>query len=344
MKIFIGAALALGLAALYAIHTKFLIAEETFGDRLSKIAREVNAQGGSWKAAEYKDWSKYTLQQAKRLNSLIRTPPPSHWERKTYTEEEVLAAPASFDSRQQWPNCPSISLIRDQSDCGSCWAFGASEAMSDRICIGSGQTKKVLVSPENLMTCCFTCGQGCNGGYLWPSWEYWKLAGIVSGGLYGDNSTCQPYAFPPCAHHTTSSQYPPCPGTEYPTPNCSLACNKQSGLHYKEDKSHGATVYYVLGAQHMMTEISTHGPIEGAFTVYEDFLTYKSGVYVHKSGKALGGHAIRILGYGTENNIPYWLVANSWNESWGDGGYFKILRGVNECGIEDDCVAGTYTG
>jgi len=62
----------------------------------------------------------------------------------------------------------------------------------------------------------------------------------------------------------------------------------------------------------------TYGPVEGAFTVYEDFLTYKSGVYSHKSGSALGGHAIKILGYGTENGTPYWLCANSWNEDWGD--------------------------
>ena len=46
--------------------------------------------------------------------------------------------PTNFDSREQWPKCASIKEIRDQSDCGSCWAFGAVEAMSDRICIASG--------------------------------------------------------------------------------------------------------------------------------------------------------------------------------------------------------------
>lgn len=55
----------------------------------------------------------------------------------------------------------------------------------------------------------------------------------------------------------------------------------------------------------------------------------------------LGGHAVKIIGWGTENGSPYWLVANSWNTDWGDlGGYFKILRGVDECGIESSIVAG----
>jgi len=45
--------------------------------------------------------------------------------------------PTEFDSRTAWPKCESIKEVRDQSDCGSCWAFGAAEAMSDRICIHS---------------------------------------------------------------------------------------------------------------------------------------------------------------------------------------------------------------
>jgi cathepsin B len=73
----------------------------------------------------------------------------------------------------------------------------------------------------------------------------------------------------------------------------------------------------------------TYGPVEAGFTVYSDFFTYKSGVYHHVSGGVAGGHAIKILGWGVENNIPYWLAANSWNVDWGDNGYFKIWRGTN---------------
>ena len=75
----------------------------------------------------------------------------------------------------------------------------------------------------------------------------------------------------------------------------------------------------------------THGPVEVTFYVFEDFLTYKSGVYEHKTGQFLGSHAVKMIGWGVENGIPYWIVVNSWNEMWGDNGTFKILRGKNHC-------------
>ena len=83
----------------------------------------------------------------------------------------------------------------------------------------------------------------------------------------------------------------------------------------------------------MMTEISTKVPITAGFSAYDDFLTYKTGVYTHITGNYVGGHTIRILGYGTESGKAYWLAANSWNETWGDKGFFKIAKGTNECGI-----------
>jgi len=90
----------------------------------------------------------------------------------------------------------------------------------------------------------------------------------------------------------------------------------------------------------IQTEIMTNGPVEADFTVYSDFVNYKSGVYKHTAGTELGGHAVRLLGWGIEAGTPYWLLANSWNPDWGDNGFFKILRGSNECGIEDDINAG----
>lgn len=73
---------------------------------------------------------------------------------------------------------------------------------------------------------------------------------------------------------------------------------------------------------------------------YSDFLTYKSGVYRHRTGQRLGLHAIKMLGWGVDNGVKYWLMANSWNSDWGENGFFRILRGENECGVEARILTG----
>merc|ERR1711957_75828 len=78
---------------------------------------------------------------------------------------------------------------------------------------------------------------------------------------------------------------------------------------------------------------------ETAFSVYGDFANYTGGIYRHTSGSMLGGHAVRIVGFGIENGEKYWKVANSWNPYWGEQGYFRITRGSNNCGIEDMVTA-----
>ena len=122
-------------------------------------------------------------------------------------DNENLVIPDSFDARTQWPECPSISEIRDQGACGSCWAFGAVGAMSDRYCIASNGKQKVEVSAEDLLACC-PCGMGCYGGVPASAWEYWVEYGLVTGGLYHSKVGCQPYEIAPCEHNTTGKLKP----------------------------------------------------------------------------------------------------------------------------------------
>eukprot|EP00088_Acartia_fossae_P034356 TRINITY_DN3527_c0_g1_i4.p1 TRINITY_DN3527_c0_g1~~TRINITY_DN3527_c0_g1_i4.p1 ORF type:complete len:267 (+),score=54.65 TRINITY_DN3527_c0_g1_i4:2-802(+) len=248
--------------------------------------------------------------------------------------------PESFDPREKWPECPTIKEIRDQGGCGSCWAFGAATAMSDRICIHSQGKHHVHVSTENLLSCCWSCGFGCNGGFPGAAWSYWKRQGIVSGGTYDSHQGCQPYQIKPCEHHVNGTRGPCEEGGK--TPKCHQYCeNKNYLVSYKSDLSYGATSYSIKrDEKQIQQELINNGPVEAAFTVFEDFPNYKTGVYQHVSGKPLGGHAIRILGWGVEAGTPYWLVANSWNYDWGDNGTFKILRGSDHCGIESGVVAG----
>lgn len=72
----------------------------------------------------------------------------------------------------------------------------------------------------------------------------------------------------------------------------------------------------------------------------QHWLTKFSGIYQRTTDDYEGGHAVKIVGWGVENDVKYWLIANSWNERWGENGYFRILRGVDEVGIESNIDAG----
>jgi len=108
----------------------------------------------------------------------------------------------------------------------------------------------------------------------------------------------------------------------------------------------------------MMEEIYNNGPIVVSFEPAEDFMFYSDGIYrtvVDNSSHTIApvaedrvtqpwkkvDHAVLAVGWGVEDGQDYWLIANSWNEEWGDAGTFKIVRGSNECGIEGQVSAGT---
>jgi cathepsin B len=258
------------------------------------------------------------------------------------------AIPPAFDSRTQWgAMCSSTGEIRDQSNCGSCWAFGAAEAGTDRLCIQTNGTQKYHLAAEDILSCCSTCGEGCNGGYPSMAWQWMKNTGVVSGGNYEDYSWCYSYELQNCDHHTTG-QYVPCTSLpDYPTPPCHNYCDSQSSYNmtYSQDKHKSLSEYGVSSnVAQIQTEIMTYGPVEASFSVYTDFESYTGGVYVHTNGSYVGGHSVKIMGWGTDSssNQPYWTVANSWNTDWGEQGFFRILRGVNECGIEGSIVAGSF--
>jgi cathepsin B len=284
------------------------------------IISYVNSLNTTWTAGHNERFSKLKVKDVKRLcgvlDAIDESPLP--------LEASVLSAayPDTFDARTQWPACKSIGTILDQGHCGSCWAFGAAEALTDRICIGSNGKQTPILSEQDL-TSCDTSNAGCNGGNLVPAWNYMKNTGVVS-------EPCYPYAMGSCSH-------PGCSG--WTTPKCNKTCG--NGATFTADKHFASTVKSIARTvDAIANEILTNGPVEAAFTVYEDFNNYKSGVYQHVSGSREGGHAIKIIGWGTQNGTPYWLVANSWNTSWGNSGFFLIRRGTNEVGIEASVTAG----
>jgi cathepsin B len=299
-----------------------------------ELVEKINAvEGNTWKAdlnlgSAVDGLSK---EEARTLCGALKGGP--QLPRKPDEPQSVIAAlPTAFDARTQWPECTSIGTIRDQSACGSCWAFGAVEAMSDRTCIAL--KKNVSLSAGNMAFCCSSCGDGCNGGYPPAAWQYWQDTGVVE-------ETCYPYPFPSCDHHLPKSKNP-CPTKEYNSPNCPSKCTNKTwaGPAWGSDRHKGKSAYSLGDVAQIQADILKNGPVEATFDVYEDFLTYKSGVYQHTTGELLGGHAIKILGWGVDGKTPYWIIANSWNADWGNQGYFWMIRGKDNCGIEDGVVAG----
>ena len=302
------------------------------------LISQINDADSTWKAALPMAFEGMTLGQLRksRLGAIVDADhvyslPPKQ------PKEQAEALPTDFSSMTAWPYCASVTgHIRDQSSCGSCWAFGSTEAFNDRLCISnvtsSSDTFLQLMSTEDTAACCSgaSCGfsNGCNGGQPTAAWEWFQSAGCPSGGDYGDmgkTDTCEPYSLPPCAHHVTNASYTPCPTTEYHTPKCVSKCtNTGYAKSWSQDKHYAAKAYSIRTVTEIMQDLVDYGSVTAAFTVYEDFVSYKSGVYVHKTGRALGGHAIKIIGYGVENGVEYWLCNNSWNDTWGDNGFFKV--------------------
>jgi len=161
-----------------------------------------------------------------------------------------LAVPDTFDARDQWGAW--IHPIRDQAQCGSCWAFGATEAFTDRFTIDSQGAIDVIMSPQDLVSC-DTTDYGCGGGYLDHAWEYLTNTGCVS-------DSCDPY-------QSQSGVSPQCPAT----------C--QDGSAEVKYKCQAGSMIEATTPDQIKAEIYAHGPVETGFDVYQDFFSYSTGVY-----------------------------------------------------------------
>jgi len=222
--------------------------------------------------------------------------------------------PDNFDSYKNWPQC--AHPVRNQARCGSCWAFSASEAFTDRACIAQSNPQFPILSPQDMVSC-DSSDYGCRGGYLTNAWRYLENTGIVT-------DQCFPYKS----------------GGGF-VPSCPNKCDN-SVDQWKKYKVQSGTTKHFGSVESAQNDIMAHGPIQGGFQVFQDFFSYTSGVYQHKSGGLAGGHAILVTGWGvdSQSKLPYWIVKNSWGTGWGMSGFFWILRGSNECDLEKQLFAG----
>jgi len=212
---------------------------------------------------------------------------------------------------------PSVTPVKDQGQCGSCWAFSATEAV-ETAWFTAGKTLPVL-SPQEIVDCDKTDG-GCNGGDTPTAYEFViKEGGLESEASYpytAKDGTCK---FNTSKVVSTISSY------KWAIPPCNTA-----STHNCDNQDEAGLLDFVR----------THGPVSICVDA-EPWQTYKSGVF--SGSNCLHGyydldHCVHLTGYGTENGVQYWLVKNSWGTSWGEAGYIKLAMGKNVCGVADECT------
>ncbi|KAH9632772.1 hypothetical protein HF086_002803 [Spodoptera exigua] len=268
----------------------------------SAFVEYFNQQNYSWKITEYNHiHEEYAACEHDFIGPIEEIPFISH---------EIETLPTNFDARQKWAHCESIRDIYNQGACGSCWTFGCATTASDRTCIH--KKAHVRLAEQD-----FECMQKgvCGGGLSYNAFLFWRDQGLVT-------QDCKPYDIEKLLQ-----------------PHCETKCVGEN-LNYTKDKHFAASVYRVPNeVDQIKAELVANGPIQASYPVYADFFDYKSGVYIHSYGDLKGYHSVRVIGYGVENGMEYWLAANSWGE-WGEHGLFKIKSYQTDVNFEEQMITG----
>ena len=211
---------------------------------------------------------------------------------------------------KDWVADGAVGTIKDQGQCGSCWAFSATGALEGAYQIKNG--KSAVLSEQYLVSCDNRknggSDLGCNGGLMDSAFEFLKKNG----------------------GSPTSASYPYTSGTTKANGDC-VAATKVAGTtpsSWTDVKANSdASLISALDLQPVAVAIDASQPA---------FQLYKSGVYTADCGTDLD-HGVLAVGYGTESGKDFYKVRNSWGASWGEAGYIKLVRGIaqkeGQCGI-----------
>ena len=269
----------------------------TFAKELDDIKAAIKQKGAKWIAG---DTSVSKLPPHERLSRLGLLKPSA-----AETGQPVSVAPwtKAYTSALDWRVGGStggsvnyVTPVRDQGNCGSCWAFAATGALESYRLIRQPDNICGLEScdlAEQALVSCSKAGR-CGGGYIDKASTDISQTGIPV-------ETCCPYQAANLA--------------------CKKACcSWQPSMSYRISSwMWVATTSPTIDA---MKNALTYGPLVTTMDVYADFFSYAGGVYSYTTGAYQGGHAVLIVGYSDAENC--FIVKNSWGKDWGESGYFKI--------------------
>jgi C1A family cysteine protease len=214
---------------------------------------------------------------------------------------EAVGAPTSFDLRNAGGG-NYTTPVKEQGGCGSCVAFGSAGAMEHVARYTRRTTGLPLDLSEAHLFYCYGRAEGRNCGNGWfplPALTAARDKGITFEDYY-------PY--------TAGDQNCTNLNADWP--------NRVAKVTELQNITSNVTA--------MKEYISQFGSIAACFDVYQDFFSYKDGVYKHVTGAIAGGHCVVLIGY--DDSQGCWIAKNSWGSAWGAGGFFKIAYG--QCRIE----------
>jgi len=237
--------------------------------------------------------------------------------------------PVALPEQWEWSNVNGTNFLTNVRNqhvpqyCGSCWAHAATSSVSDRIKImRNAAWPDINISPQVLISCEHN-SLGCHGGNAILAYEWMSNNEIT-------DETCSIYTGRGLDNGQQCSPMTKCR-------NCSpgQACVVPDSYYVYQTEEFGP----VSGEEAMMQEIYQRGPIACGVAVPDSLIEYTGGVYCDDTGNVAIDHDIPVVGYGvTEDGQKYWTVRNSWGSHWGEHGFFRVCRGVNNIAIESDCA------
>merc|ERR1711862_238115 len=269
---------------------------------------EHNAKGLSWKLGE-NQFSDLNQEQFRAAGGLGWIPDMTKLSVPILGEHEYNGEPMA-DS-VDWRTQGAVNPVKDQGQCGSCWAFGTNGGVEGAWQIATGSL--VSLAEQQLLDCS-TQNLGCQGGNAALAINYMTSENIASEASY-------PYT---AVQGTCRSGV------------TAIPAGGVAGYH---------RVGWIFGASvDAMKSAVQQQPVTIAIEADQyAFQAYKSGVLSSGCGTQLD-HAVLTVGYGTEDGQDYWLVRNSWGGNWGDDGYIKIAQAGNQCGVTSQPVYPQVSG
>ena len=248
-------------------------------------------QFSDWSHAEYKSMLGYVRGQSDKRNV------------------KIFDESANADSLN-WVEAGAVTPVKDQGQCGSCWAFSTTGSLEGAHFVASGEL--LSFSEQQLVDCAYLKygNMGCNGGLQDNAYKYYEA------GYNAELESVYPYT---------------------------SGAGQRGTCQYKESSATSVTVSKYVDVtpsspSQMMAALNVQ-PLAVAIEADKFvFQTYKSGVLTSDTCGTNLDHAVLAVGYGTEDGNDYWLVKNSWNTSWGDQGYIKLGRTATDgiCGVQID--------